>query len=88
MTTNYDGDYRCQASEAEDDHCGRVATQVRREPYTPAQFKVLTCDEHADPTYLLDKEATAQLLRDIEREKCDESYVQGAVSIYLQDREA
>lgn len=66
---NYEGDYRCQASEAEDDHCRRVASQVRRECYTPARFKVLSCDEHADPTYQFDAEATAELLASIDREE-------------------
>ena len=66
---NYEGDYGCEAHEAEDDRCGRVASQVRREPYTPKRFKVLTCDEHADPTYTFDPEATAELLASIEREE-------------------
>lgn len=64
----YEGDYGCAASEAEDDRCPKVATQVRREPWTPGAFKALTCDEHADTIYPLDVEATAQLRRDVERE--------------------
>lgn len=69
MSEPYEGDFGCQVGEAEDDRCGRVATQVRREPFTPARFKVLTCDEHADPTYELDAEATAELLASVEREE-------------------
>lgn len=68
MNEPYEGDYRCSASEAEDDRCPKVATQVRREPFTPAAFGVLTCDEHADPAYSLDVEATIQLCRDVEKE--------------------
>lgn len=66
---SYEGDYQCQSSEGPDDPCRRVATQVRREPFTPARFAVLTCDEHADSTFEFDAEATAQLWRDIEREE-------------------
>lgn len=66
---SYEGDYRCSASEAEDDRCGRVATQVRREPFTPGRFKVLFCDEHADPTYEFDAQATSELLASVEREE-------------------
>lgn len=69
MSEPYEGDFRCSASEAEDDHCGRVATQVRREPFTPRRFKVLTCDEHADSSYTFDAEATAELLASVEREE-------------------
>lgn len=69
MSESYEGDYGCSASEAEDDHCGRVATQVRREPFTPLRVKVLTCDEHADPAYTFDPGATAELLASIEREE-------------------
>lgn len=68
MNETYEGDFGCQAHEAEDDHCGQVATQVRREPFTPKAFQVLTCDEHADSTYSLDVEATAKLKQDVERE--------------------
>lgn len=70
-TDAYEGDYGCEASEAIDDRCSKVATQVRREPYTPAGFKVRSCDEHADPTYALDLEATAELLRKVETEEME-----------------
>lgn len=68
MSERYDGDYRCEAHECEDDRCGKVATQARREPYTPLAVQVLTCDEHADSTYPLDVEATERLRLDVERE--------------------
>jgi len=67
MSQKYEGDFRCSAVEG-DTHAGRcpnVATQVRREPYTPGRFKVFTCDEHADATYTFDAEATAELRQKI-----------------------
>lgn len=73
MNEPYEGDFGCSASEAEDDRCGRVATQVRREPWTPARFAVLTCDEHAESIYTLDAEATAELLASVEREEALEA---------------
>lgn len=69
MDTTYEGDYRCQASECEDDHCSKVATHVRREPYTPGRFQVLLCDEHADNSYEMDTLATADLLRKVKIEQ-------------------
>jgi hypothetical protein len=47
MSEPYEGDYECQMSEGPDDPCRSVATQVFREPYTPAGFYVYVCDEHA-----------------------------------------
>lgn len=69
MSEPYEGDYRCEASEGyeKSDRCVRVATQVRREPYTPGRFAIMFCDEHADPTYELDAEATEKLRRDVEK---------------------
>lgn len=67
----YEGDYGCEAHEGDTqaDRCPNVATQIRREPYTPGRFAVMFCDEHADKTYDYDEEATIQLCRDIEREE-------------------
>ena len=71
MNEPYEGDYQCEAHEGYEkgDRCSRVASQVRSEPWTPGRFKVLTCDEHADPIYTFDAEATAELLASVEREE-------------------
>ena len=74
----YEGDYRCEAHEGED-HCHEAATQVWREPYTPASFKVTVCDEHSadcrDFGYRRDWDAEAQLARDKERERLADQVV-------------
>lgn len=79
----YEGDYRCEVSE--DTRCRAEATRVVREPYTPAAFQVLCCDEHAADLlsggYTPDAEADKQLAADrkaeaeyFERDYMDRTY--------------
>lgn len=69
MSELYEGDYRCDVSEGEP--CWKEATQVYREPFTPARVAVLACDEHSDDLtkagYHFDEQATVELARDRER---------------------
>ena len=71
MSEFYEGDYRCLVSD-EDGPCGKEASMVYREPFTPAKTPVLACSECADGLekagYHFDEEATVQLARDRERE--------------------
>ncbi len=71
---SYEGDYRCEVVEGYEacDRCPLEATRVVREPFTPAAFKVLCCDEHAkgllSDGYSADIEADKALAKDRERE--------------------
>jgi len=68
---SYEGEYRCAVSE--DGPCRKEGSMVYREPFTPAQTRVIACSECADALekqgYHFDEEATVQLARDREREK-------------------
>lgn len=68
--SDYEGDYTCSVSE--DSRCGREATRVVHEPYTPGNFKVLCCDECARDLlslgYHADPEAEKKLAEDKHRE--------------------
>lgn len=67
----YEGDFRCASGE--DSRCRRVATKVYREPYTPAAYPMLVCDEHSKGCvafgYTFDEEATAELTAEVEKEQ-------------------
>ena len=67
----YEGDFGCEMNE--DSRCRNRAAKVYREPYTPASFAVIVCDEHASHCvgfgYSFDAEATADLLHDIGEEE-------------------
>lgn len=67
----YEGDFGC--SLGEDSRCPNVASQVYREPYTPAGFAVLVCDECAGHCigfgYFYDAQATSELREDIQHEQ-------------------
>lgn len=69
---SYEGDYGCQSGEGPEDPCRKVATQCWREPYTPAAFAVILCDEDSEDArsmgFTFDREGTIQLARDVERE--------------------
>lgn len=72
MSEPYEGDYKCQSNDGPEDPCRKVANQCWREPFTPSRTPFIVCDEHAEGLkvfgYHFDAGATAQLLRDIERE--------------------
>ncbi len=70
--SNFEGDYICEVGVDVDECCGREATRICREPFTPGNFEILCCDEHAASLirqgYHADKNADKRLAADKQRE--------------------
>lgn len=45
--SDYESDYICEVSDDGDSICGREATRVVHEPYTPGNFELMCCEQHA-----------------------------------------
>jgi len=78
--SDYEGDYMCRIGVDVDAICGREAMRVVHEPWTPGNFEVPCCDEHAahliSSGYHADKEADKQLAKDKEREEMGERCIE------------